>query len=220
VWFGERNIYQIILKIVFVQIQKFNTILYFYRNNKKKRLLYQKMSLLAKSVLFNSSTIRSSLFNTATRQLLYSTAAAAPAYKHIIAEVRGQNNNIGYLQLNRPKALNALCAELMTELSEAVAAFNNNPAISCLILTGSQRAFAAGADIKEMQNKQFHDVVTGDFLGNWAALSQSKKPIIAAVNGFALGGGCEIAMMCDIIIAGEKAEFGQPEIVIGTIPGY
>jgi enoyl-CoA hydratase len=181
------------------------------------------MSLLVKSLLSNSS-IRSTLLCSATNarafRKLYSTEAPqSAAYKHIIAEVRGQNKNIGYLQLNRPKALNALCADLMTELSDAIQRFNKDPEIACLILTGSQRAFAAGADIKEMQNKQFSDVVMGNFLSNWSALSESKKPIIAAVNGFALGGGCEIAMMCDIILAGEKAEFGQPEIVIGTIPG-
>lgn len=140
-------------------------------------------------------------------------------YKHIIAEVKGQNKSIGYLQLNRPKALNALCAELMTELADAVKKFDSDPSIGCLVLTGSHRAFAAGADIKEMQNKEFSDVVGGNFLGNWTALAECKKPVIAAVNGFALGGGCEVAMMCDIVIAGEKAEFGQPEIIIGTIPG-
>lgn len=183
------------------------------------------MSLLIKSL---NASLRSSMF--ATQQLaassnlvakkLYSSEAKQPvAYKHIIAEVRGQHKNIGFVQLNRPKALNALCAELMTELEDAVKSFNKNPDVACLILTGSQRAFAAGADIKEMQNKGFSDVVMGNFLSNWTALAESKKPIIAAVNGFALGGGCEIAMMCDIIIAGEKAEFGQPEIIIGTIPG-
>jgi enoyl-CoA hydratase/carnithine racemase len=182
------------------------------------------MSLLVKSFL-NNNSIRSSMLyaatNAAAGRKFYSTEPSqqSAAYKHIIAEVRGQNKNIGFLQLNRPKALNALCAELMTELADAIQRFNKDPEIACLILTGSQRAFAAGADIKEMQNKQFSDVVMGNFLSNWSALSESKKPIIAAVNGFALGGGCEIAMMCDIIIAGEKAEFGQPEIVIGTIPG-
>lgn len=144
---------------------------------------------------------------------------SAHTYKNIIAEIRGQHNNIGFLQLHRPKALNALNSELMDELSHAVKAFDLNKSIACMILTGSQRAFAAGADIKEMQNKSFSDVVMGNFLGNWSAISEAKKPIIAAVNGFALGGGCELAMMCDILIAGEKAEFGQPEIIIGTIPG-
>ncbi|RNA44480.1 putative enoyl- mitochondrial [Brachionus plicatilis] len=107
----------------------------------------------------------------------------------------------------------------MSELEQAVKKFDSDPSIGCMILTGSNRAFAAGADIKEMQNKSFSEVCKGNFLSNWTALAESKTPIVAAVNGFALGGGCEIAMMCDIIIAGEKAEFGQPEIVIGTIPG-
>lgn len=140
-------------------------------------------------------------------------------FKHILTEVKGAKSNVALIQLNRPKALNALCAELMTELSQAVEKFDKDPKIACMVLTGSQRAFAAGADIKEMQNKSFSDVVMGNFLSNWSALAQSKTPIIAAVNGFALGGGCELAMMCDIILAGEKAEFGQPEIIIGTIPG-
>ena len=142
-------------------------------------------------------------------------SAPATAYKNILTEVKGQNKNIGFIQLNRPKALNALCADLMNELSDAVQAFDKDPAIACMILTGSTRAFAAGADIKEMSDLAFSKVVGGNFLSNWTALAESKTPIIAAVNGFALGGGCELAMMCDIIIAGEKAEFGQPEIIIG-----
>ena len=183
------------------------------------------MSFLVKSLLLNSS-LKSSLVakscqaaavNTLVKKFYASEASST--YKHILTEVRGENKNIGYVQLNRPKALNALCADLMTELSQAIQKFNQDPTIAVLILTGSQRAFAAGADIKEMENKKFSDVCMGNFLSNWTALAESKKPVIAAVNGFALGGGCEIAMMCDIIVAGEKAEFGQPEIVIGTIPG-
>ena len=142
-----------------------------------------------------------------------------PTYKNIITEVRGQNKNIGFIQLNRPKALNALCAELMNELTDAVKKFDADPSIACMILTGSTRVFAAGADIKEMQNKQFGEVSMGNFLSNWSSISEARTPIIAAVNGYALGGGCELAMMCDIILAGDKAEFGQPEIIIGTIPG-
>jgi enoyl-CoA hydratase len=183
------------------------------------------MSFLIKSVLLNNS-VKSTIFKTAAKsgtqfsqKSFYSSESQQQTYKHILTEVRGQNKNIGLLQLNRPKALNALCADLMTELADAVQRFNQDPSIACLILTGSQRAFAAGADIKEMQNKTFSGVCMGNFLSNWTSLAESKKPVIAAVNGFALGGGCEIAMMCDIIIAGEKAEFGQPEIVIGTIPG-
>lgn len=151
--------------------------------------------------------------------LKFSKRFQSSQYKNILTEICGQNKDIGFIKLNRPKALNALNAELMNELEDAVKKFDCDPSIGCMILTGSNRAFAAGADIKEMQNKSFSDVCKGNFLSNWTALSESKTPIIAAVNGFALGGGCEIAMMCDIIIAGEKAEFGQPEIVIGTIPG-
>ena len=103
----------------------------------------------------------------------------------------------------------------MNELSDAVQTFDKDPSIACMILTGSTRAFAAGADIKEMSDLPFSKVIGGNFLSNWTALAEAKTPIIAAVNGFALGGGCELAMMCDIIIAGEKAEFGQPEIIIG-----
>lgn len=143
----------------------------------------------------------------------------ATAYKNILTEVKGEKQQIGYIQLNRPKALNALSAELMDELADAVQSFDKNPAIGCMVLTGSTRAFAAGADIKGMQNLEFSQVIGGNFLSNWSALAECKTPIIAAVNGFALGGGCEVAMMCDIILAGDKASFGQPEIVIGTIPG-
>lgn len=151
--------------------------------------------------------------------LNFSKRFQSTLFKNILIDVRGKNKDIGFIQLNRPRALNALNAELMTELEHAVKKFDSDPSIGCMILTGSNRAFAAGADIKEMQNKSFSEVCKGNFLSNWTALAESRTPIIAAVNGFALGGGCEIAMMCDIIVAGEKAEFGQPEIVIGTIPG-
>lgn len=141
------------------------------------------------------------------------------SYKNILTEVKGQNKTIALITLNRPKAFNALNADLMNELSDAVKKFDQDPSIGCMVLTGSVKSFAAGADIKEMQNKSFSQVVYGNFLSNWSAIAESKTPIIAAVNGFALGGGCELAMMCDVIIAGQKAEFGQPEILLGTIPG-
>jgi enoyl-CoA hydratase len=140
-------------------------------------------------------------------------------FKNILTEVKGEKKSIGFIQLHRPKALNALCGELIDELTVALKAFDKDPSISCVVLTGSARAFAAGADIKEMQDKEFHKIYSENFLENWSLVSTIRKPIIAAVNGFALGGGCELAMMCDIIIAGDKAEFGQPEIIIGTIPG-
>jgi len=146
-------------------------------------------------------------------------SVAGVQYEHLLVETRGEKKNIGFIQLNRPKALNALCDGLMSELAKALDAFEKDSQISCVVLTGSERSFAAGADIKEMQEKQFKDVYKGSFLSHWNRVSTFTKPIIAAVNGYALGGGCELAMMCDIIYAGEKAQFGQPEIAIGTIPG-
>ncbi|XP_061175728.1 enoyl-CoA hydratase, mitochondrial-like [Saccostrea echinata] len=140
-------------------------------------------------------------------------------YEYIIVEKKGEKNNVGFIQLNRPKALNALCAGLMSELEQAVKGFEADNDVGAIVLTGSERAFAAGADIKEMQTKEFSEVWRGNFLSEWDALSRCSKPVIAAVNGFALGGGCEVAMMCDIIYAGDKAQFGQPEITLGTIPG-
>eukprot|EP00794_Sanderia_malayensis_P008866 gene8866-9815_t len=140
-------------------------------------------------------------------------------FKHIITEKRGENNNVGLIKLNRPKALNALCDELMHEMVQGLDAFEEDKNIACIVVTGSERAFAAGADIKEMQNLECSKVMSGNFLNYWNRLARCVKPTIAAVNGFALGGGCEIAMMCDIIYAGENAKFGQPEILIGTIPG-
>jgi len=140
-------------------------------------------------------------------------------YEFITSEVTGANNNVGLVTLNRPKALNALCAGLMSELIEELGKLDNDPSIGAIVLTGSQKAFAAGADIKEMQNRDFASNYRENFLGWWSNITNIRKPIIAAVNGYALGGGCEVAMMCDIIYAGDKAKFGQPEITIGTIPG-
>jgi len=140
-------------------------------------------------------------------------------YNHLLVETRGEKKNIGFIQLNRPKALNALCDGLMAELRDVLDLYEQDANISCVVLTGSDRAFAAGADIKEMIPLSYGQVYKGSFLSGWNRVSDFKKPIIAAVNGFALGGGCELAMMCDIIYAGDKAQFGQPEINIGTIPG-
>ncbi|CEF63108.1 Enoyl-CoA hydratase, mitochondrial [Strongyloides ratti] len=131
----------------------------------------------------------------------------------------GTNNNVALITLNRPKALNALCAQLMTELTQNMLALDKDDSVNVFIITGSEKAFAAGADIKEMIEQPFAKVYGGSFLGFWSDVTKLKKPVIAAVNGYALGGGCELAMMCDIIYAGEKAKFGQPEINIGTIPG-
>ena len=143
--------------------------------------------------------------------------AASMAYEHILVETRGP---VGLITLNRPKAMNALCAELAREIAEAVDTYETDDAIGALVVTGSEKAFCAGADIKEMQSQTYMDVYKKDFITiNWERLSQCRKPVIAAVAGYALGGGCEFAMMCDFILAADNAKFGQPEILIGTIPG-
>ena len=140
------------------------------------------------------------------------------AYETI--EVRTEAEKVGVITLNRPKQLNALNDQLMNELGEALKAFDADPQIGCIILTGSEKAFAAGADITVMAKYSFADAYNGDFIGrNWETIRTIRKPVIAAVSGFALGGGCELAMMCDFIIAADNAKFGQPEIKLGTIPG-
>ncbi|XP_028651434.2 enoyl-CoA hydratase, mitochondrial [Erpetoichthys calabaricus] len=146
-------------------------------------------------------------------------STAGTQYNYLIVDKRGENKNVGFIQLNRPKALNALCDGLMKEMNQALDAFENDAQVGAIIITGNEKSFAAGADIKEMQNRTFQECYGGNFLSHWNRVSTVRKPIIAAVNGFALGGGCELAMMCDIIYAGEKAQFGQPEILLGTVPG-
>lgn len=121
--------------------------------------------------------------------------------------------------LNRPKQLNALCDQLVSELNTALLEFDQDVDVRAIVLTGSEKAFAAGADIKEMASRDFAEVQRTDMLSTWQNIRSIRKPIIAAVNGFALGGGCELAMMCDIILAGDKAQFGQPEVLLGTVPG-
>jgi enoyl-CoA hydratase len=140
----------------------------------------------------------------------------AMKYQNILVETNGR---VGIIRLNRPQALNALNSALKAELGEAVKKFDADRNIGCLIITGSEKAFAAGADIKEMADKTFNDALMGDFAGDWGEAARARKPVIAAVAGFALGGGCELAMMCDIIIAADNAKFGQPEIKLGVIPG-
>ena len=137
-------------------------------------------------------------------------------YANVIVETHGA---VGLIRLNRPQALNALSAALMEDLDAALVAFEADPAIGAIVLTGSEKAFAAGADIKEMQDKTFADAFLGDFISKWERLTRVRKPVVAAVAGFALGGGCEIAMMCDFILAADTAKFGQPEIKLGVIPG-
>ena len=135
----------------------------------------------------------------------------------ILVETHGR---VGVIRLNRPQALNALCDQLMGELGDQLLAFDADPAIGAIVLTGSEKAFAAGADIKEMRERNYPDVFLDDFIGaRWETVLRVKKPVIAAVAGFALGGGCELAMMCDFIIAADTARFGQPEINLGVIPG-
>ena len=138
------------------------------------------------------------------------------AYENIISETR---DAVGIITLNRPKALNALNSQLIDELNDALWAFQKTSAIGCVVIAGSEKAFAAGADIREMKDKTFTDVYLGNFLGTWDNISEFRKPLIAAVSGYCLGGGCELAMMCDFIIASDTAKFGQPEITLGVIPG-
>ncbi len=139
------------------------------------------------------------------------------AFEHIIVETRGR---VGLITLNRPKALNALNDALMTELGQALAGFDADEGIGAIVLTGSEKAFAAGADIGAMKDWTYMDVYKTEYITrNWERLRSVRKPVIAAVAGFALGGGCELAMMCDFIIAADSARFGQPEIKLGIIPG-
>lgn len=136
--------------------------------------------------------------------------------QNVMIEVRGR---VGIITLNRPKALNALNDALSKDVMRALSTFEQDPEIKIVVLTGSEKAFAAGADIREMQSKSFFDMYGGDYFGEWDMVARVRKPVIAAVRGFALGGGCELAMLCDFIIAGESAKFGQPEIKLGILPG-
>ena len=138
------------------------------------------------------------------------------AYETILVETRGQ---VGLVTLNRPKALNALNSQVLKDVLAALQGFEADPAVGAIVLTGSEKAFAAGADIKEMQAKSYIDVYMEDFFAGWEGMTRIRTPIIAAVSGYALGGGCELAMMCDFIIAGDNAKFGQPEITLGVMPG-
>ncbi|HEX5210525.1 MAG TPA: enoyl-CoA hydratase [Pseudolabrys sp.] len=139
------------------------------------------------------------------------------SYQNILVETKGR---VGVIRFNRPQALNALNAVLIKELIAAVDSFDADPNIGCILITGNEKAFAAGADIKEMADKPYMDVFLKDFGANEDAIARTRKPTVAAVAGFALGGGCEYAMQCDVIIAADNAKFGQPEIKLGVIPGY
>jgi enoyl-CoA hydratase len=138
------------------------------------------------------------------------------SYENILVETKGR---VGVIRLNRPQALNALNSALMRDLAAALAAFEKDDAIGCLVITGSDKAFAAGADIKEMAEKSYNDAFMSDFAAAWDCVFHARKPTVGAVAGFALGGGCELAMHCDILIAADNAKFGQPEIKLGIIPG-
>jgi enoyl-CoA hydratase len=139
------------------------------------------------------------------------------AYENILVDTRGK---VGLVTLNRPKALNALSPELMHELTQALTDFERDETIGCIVITGNDKAFAAGADIKAMKDWGYMDVYRSDYItSEWETVSRVRKPVIAAVAGYALGGGCELAMMCDFILAADTAKFGQPEINLGIIPG-
>jgi enoyl-CoA hydratase len=140
----------------------------------------------------------------------------AQQFENILVEHRGR---VGLVTLNRPQALNALNKATMEEVVAAVTAMDADPAVGAVVITGSEKAFAAGADIKEMSSKGYVDMYAEDWFREWESLTRLRIPVVAAVSGFALGGGCELAMMCDIIIAGDNAKFGQPEINLGVIPG-
>jgi enoyl-CoA hydratase len=137
-------------------------------------------------------------------------------YETILVETRGR---VGIITLNRPKALNALNSQIVREFVSALESWANDPEIGCVLVTGGEKAFAAGADIKEMESLSFPGTYVDDFITQWDRVSQFRKPMVAAVSGYALGGGCEVAMMCDMIIAADNAQFGQPEIKLGVIPG-
>ncbi|MCO5155765.1 MAG: enoyl-CoA hydratase [Aquamicrobium sp.] len=138
------------------------------------------------------------------------------AYETILVETRGK---VGLITLNRPQALNALNSAIERDVVAALQAFEADEGVGAIVITGSEKAFAAGADIKEMSEKSYIDMYAADFFAGWDALLRIRKPIVAAVSGYALGGGCELAMMCDFIIAGDNAKFGQPEITLGVMPG-
>ena len=138
------------------------------------------------------------------------------AYENIIAETRG---NVALITLNRPSSLNALSPALVDEMERALDGYEANDDVACIVITGSDKAFAAGADIKAMVDKTYIEAYREGFLDNWDRVAQCRKPVIAAVAGYALGGGCELAMMCDFIIAADTARFGQPEIQLGVMPG-
>jgi len=162
------------------------------------------------------STVRPALLARSQLPVFSHRAFCTASYKTILIE---KEEKVAIVTLNRPKALNALNSELIRELSDALSTLDKDKSVGAIVLTGGEKAFAAGADIKEMAERTFSDIYTNGLFSELEDVKKVKKPIIAAVDGYALGGGCELAMMCDIIIASERAQFGQPEIKLGTIPG-
>ncbi|XP_018023712.1 enoyl-CoA hydratase, mitochondrial [Hyalella azteca] len=183
------------------------------------------VSFLSSKMLVASSSLRASIMMRpiiSNRFVLGNAVkfmSSAPKREYLLLDYRGANNCVAVITLNRPKALNALSDPLMQELNCTIAEAEAQPNVAAIVITGSEKAFAAGADIKQMQTRNFVQVYKDNFLSGWDRVSSSPRVVIAAVNGYALGGGCELAMMADIILAGEKAKFGQPEINLGTIPG-
>merc|ERR1711973_76068 len=171
------------------------------------------------SSLRGSLSLFSSKISTNSSLPFSARALSTSTWQHIKTERCGTDDRVGLVALNRPKALNALCGPLMEELTQALDEWDKDPSIGAMVLTGNEKAFAAGADIKDMQDEDFAFLYMNSKADVWSKVSETRKPIIAAVNGYCFGGGCEVAMMCDIIYAGEKAKFGQPEILLGTIPG-
>jgi len=172
--------------------------------------------MFAFSRLFRWNRICTTTQSAVKQVPFFRSLSSTPKFEYILVEKRG---NVGLVTLNRPKALNALCDGLIKELNTQLKAFQADEDIGAIVITGSTKAFAAGADIKEMSSKTYMQAYRSDMLSTWHDITLIKKPVIAAVSGYALGGGCELAMMCDLIIAGDTAKFGQPEITIGTIPG-
>ena len=165
----------------------------------------------------SASNASSSSSATSSSESASTATSTHPAYETLLVETRGA---VGLITLNRPKALNALNNTLIDELVAALGRFDADEGVGCIVLTGSEKAFAAGVDISMMSGYSYMDVFKANYLGeNWARLSTIRKPVIAAVAGFALGGGCELAMLCDFIIAADNAKFGQPEVKLGVLPG-
>jgi len=156
--------------------------------------------------------------STASMTIAFRNMSSSPAFDYVKLEKRGTDGRVALITLNRPQSLNALSGPLIADLVAAFEHCDRDDSVGCMVVTGSEKAFAAGADIKEMESMDFSAAYKSAFIDKWT-LDRAKKPVIAAVNGYALGGGCEVAMMCDIIYAGEKAKFGQPEITLGTLPG-